>query len=316
MATRRPLLAVMLALTLAAQARPLRAQGVAIDHGGVGCLVAGVFPRLDACFAPEDALARARVHFRARGTVPWYYVDFSAAGGCRSVLLPKPLPTIPGVDYYVTAVDRAFAETRTRDHSPRVVRQEGDCDRGLLIAAGSATGVVLLGALASGAPAVPAGFSPEGIVSAPAEGGGPTSQAKAGGGGGGVGVLLGLGALGAGGYFLYKELQDDSSEPDPSIDGDWQGSTSQNQPVAFTVAGSSLTRFRTTVQVPVGSTVTLLPIDRAFSPGLALSGGTFSFQQPSEPPLTVTGTLDPSGSASGRIDLGGRVIASWQASRR
>ena len=158
------------------------AAGPAIQHRAVSCIVAGVFPRLDACFAPTEDLSRARVHFRAGGTPHWYFVDMAAAGECRSVLLPKPLPTTSAIDYYVSALGRTFDETRTSEYTPRVVAREGDCGDNLLVAGSAGSATVLLGA-AAGAPAVPAGFAPEGIVAAPPSPGSAASQ----GGGGGAG---------------------------------------------------------------------------------------------------------------------------------
>jgi hypothetical protein len=165
------------------------AAGPAIEHRAVSCIVAGVFPRLDACFTPTEDLSRARVHFRADGTPHWYFVDMAAAGGCRSVLLPKPLPTTSAIDYYVSALGRTFDETRTSEYTPRVVAREGDCDDNLLVAGSAGSATVLLGA-AAGAPAVPAGFAPEGIVAAPPSPGSASPQE--GGGGGGLGVVLAL----------------------------------------------------------------------------------------------------------------------------
>jgi len=56
----------------------------------VGCVVAGEYPKLDACFVPADTLARAEVHFRAADADPWYAVPLSADGPCHSAFLPKP----------------------------------------------------------------------------------------------------------------------------------------------------------------------------------------------------------------------------------
>jgi hypothetical protein len=299
-----------------------------IQHKPVSCIVAGLFPRLDACFLPQGELSRARVHFRAEGTPHWYFVDMAAAGECRSVLLPKPLPSTHAIDYYVTALGRGFEETRTSDYTPRVVPREGDCDRNLLVAAGVGTGTVLLGAVA-GAAAIPPGFAPEGIVAAPPA---PTSAAAHGGGGGGggggagVGVLLGLGAVGGGGYLLYKQLSKDDTPggdpPPPSpFDGEWSGTTSQQRPLTFTVSGSSVTRFDTAIDLGTSpstspNTPRATPIQRTFSPGLALSGGTFTFVQGTDPGLTVTGTLTVTGRADGRIETGGRAIVTWSATKR
>ena len=46
-------------------ASPAGEGGVVIDHKAVGCIVAGKFPKMNACFSPNSAVARARVYFRA-----------------------------------------------------------------------------------------------------------------------------------------------------------------------------------------------------------------------------------------------------------
>src|SRR5439155_2245504 len=48
---------------------------VSIEHRDVGCIVAGHYPKLEACFSPEASVGRRRVQFRAAGSDPWYYVD-------------------------------------------------------------------------------------------------------------------------------------------------------------------------------------------------------------------------------------------------
>lgn len=292
------------------------AAGPAIDHKPVECIVAGQFPRLDACFEPQGELSRARVHFRAHDTTHWYFVDMAAAGGCRSVLLPKPLPSTRAIDYYVTALGRSFDETRTSDYTPRVVAREGDCDRDLLVAAGVGAGTVLLGAVA-GAAATPPGFSSDGIVAAPSSSGGP--QAKSGG-GGGAAVVLGLAAAGAGGYLLYKQRSDDEPvvEPLPAspLDGSWTGTTSQQRALTFDVTSASLVRFDTVVDLGTSPNAPrAVPVQRTFAPGLPLTGGAFTFQHPADPTLTISGSLTSGGTAEGRIE-GGRTVVSWTARRR
>src|SRR5207244_6099875 len=43
------------------------AQGLTINHDEVGCLVAGKYPKLQACFTPAGDVKQARVYFRAQG---------------------------------------------------------------------------------------------------------------------------------------------------------------------------------------------------------------------------------------------------------
>ena len=78
----------------AAPAAPAAAATLSIDHRDVGCVVAGQYPKLDACFSPDASVGRGRVLFRAAGTDPWYYVDMSRDGPCYSAVLPKPKPRI------------------------------------------------------------------------------------------------------------------------------------------------------------------------------------------------------------------------------
>lgn len=144
-------------------APPLFAQGPVIDHAGVGCIVAGRHPRIEARVSPAEGVARARVYFRASGTSAWYYVLMKPAAGVLQGALPKPAKATRSIDYYVEAVDSAFREARTAEFKPSVVEQGASCPGGLPAATALATASVTVGA-AAGAPAVPAGFAKAGIV--------------------------------------------------------------------------------------------------------------------------------------------------------
>jgi len=139
------------------------AQGVAIDHDAIGCIVAGEYPKLNACFDPTSSVARARVFFRGGGGLHWYFVDMKSDAPCFAGVLPKPKPSLTTVDYYVEVVDKSFAESRTAEFHPDVVRDAGECRKDLPVAPGLRNATVTVGA-AAGAPAVPAGFSSAGIV--------------------------------------------------------------------------------------------------------------------------------------------------------
>ncbi len=47
------------------------AQGLQFEHKAVACIVAGKYPKMNACFAPRQNFARGRVYFRAEGTTAW-----------------------------------------------------------------------------------------------------------------------------------------------------------------------------------------------------------------------------------------------------
>jgi hypothetical protein len=168
-----------------APAAPPSPGTVTIEHDAPGCLPAGKPARLAACFRPQGALARARVYFRAGGTTSWYYVEMSGPPPCLQATLPRPKKSVKRVEYYVDAMDRSFAETRTPDRA-LPVSQDGQCPAGPLAPIGTGTPVI-----GSATGAAPVGFAAGGSVSplllvggAAVVGGGVAVAVAAGGGGG------------------------------------------------------------------------------------------------------------------------------------
>jgi uncharacterized protein YraI len=210
---------------------PAAATAVTIDHRDVGCVVAGQYPKLEACFRPGANVGRGRVLFRAAGTDPWYYVEMSQDGTCHSAILPKPKPDLKGFEYFVDVIDKSFVEAykpeRAPDQAfnPRVVKKEGDCEptRKLALAfaklvkpvvvgvARDPSGGILNAAAAKllESKALLAGFSSDGVIvsstgAAPGASAGSTAGSTSAGGaagGGGlptiaiVGGVVGAGAL-------------------------------------------------------------------------------------------------------------------------
>jgi len=150
------------ALLVLVSASAVRAEGVVIDHKAVGCMVAGKHPRLAACFSPAPDLARARVYFRADGSPHWYFVAMASDAPCFVGTLPKPKAETKKIVYYIQALDRQFAETRTPDAAPEIVGHAGEC-RTVPVAAYSDKAAVSVNAVA-GSPLVPAGFVVAGAV--------------------------------------------------------------------------------------------------------------------------------------------------------
>jgi hypothetical protein len=168
----------------------LGAEGVAITHRKVGCIVAGQYSSLAACFAPASRLARARVYFRvADGAPDWYYVEMASSAPCHAGVLPRPKKELVGrrIQYYVDAFDRSFVESRTPDAEALVVPSASACDRTLPVAP------VASGAAVAVFPSMPAGFA----GAAAAAGG-----AAAGVGGAGVLIAVGGAAIVGGGVAL------------------------------------------------------------------------------------------------------------------
>jgi hypothetical protein len=202
----RRLVPAVLALSFGVSAA-LHAQGPAIDHKPVGCIVAGNFPKLNACFSPASTVARARVYFK--GTAPtagphWYWVEFKSDSPCFVAILPKPMKNMTGMSYYVEVADKQFREARNADQAVKVVPDAGGCDKDVPVAGWVQNASVVVGGPA-GASTIPLGFSGAGVVGV--------------GGGIGTGVVVGgvvaAGAAGAGVYTLTSDDSTDDPGPPP-----------------------------------------------------------------------------------------------------
>jgi hypothetical protein len=103
--------------------------GLAIDHKSVGCIVAGKYPKMNACFEPNSQVANGRTYFRAEGGTSWYYVVNKPDAPCWSGVLPKPRKELidKHVDYYVQVTGKDLQESRTAEFHPLVVAKEADC---------------------------------------------------------------------------------------------------------------------------------------------------------------------------------------------
>ncbi len=194
-----------------------------IAHQDVGCVVAGEFPRLEACFTPAESVGKAQVQFRADEKGPWYYVDMKESGGCRSALLPKPKKDVGTFHYFIEVVDRSFTAVQkpetapSQSYAPRVVANRRECGQGMMMATGTPTGTVVMGvardagghvlqAAAAHSAEVQAsisGFSADGVSmastgAAPGSAGAGSSTAQSAGGLGTKTLVIAGGVVGAG----------------------------------------------------------------------------------------------------------------------
>jgi hypothetical protein len=160
------------------------AQSLAIDHKHVGCMVAERFPVISARLDPAANVGRARVYFRAGGP-HWYFVEMKVQGDEYLAALPKPKKSTAKIEYYIEALDTAFAASRTAEYAPDVVPPPGACGKDAPMAVSLTSAKPVVGAPA-GAPTVPVGFSASGVATAGAAG------ATAGAAGAGTGVSVGV----------------------------------------------------------------------------------------------------------------------------
>ena len=173
------------------------ADGPAIDHAPVGCVVAEKFPRMDARIEPLFSVAKATLHFRSATGGPWYLVAMKAEGGAFEGVLPKPKKSLKAFAYYIEAADTAFATSRTPEFTAQVVDGPAAC-QGKKVAGALGSASVLL-EVPAGAPAVPVGFAPAGIAGTAAGTAAAATGAAAGGGGIATTVLLVGGGVAAAG---------------------------------------------------------------------------------------------------------------------
>jgi hypothetical protein len=173
------------------------ADGPAIDHAPVGCVVAEKFPRMDARIEPLFSVAKATLHFRSATGGPWYVVAMKSESGAFEGILPKPKKSLKAFHYYIEAADTAFATSRTAEYTTQVVDVPGAC-QGKKVAGVVASASVLL-EVPAGAPAIPVGFAPAGIAGTAAGTTAAATGAAAGGGGIATTVLLVGGGVAAAG---------------------------------------------------------------------------------------------------------------------
>jgi hypothetical protein len=274
-----------------------RAEGPLIDHAGVGCVVAGSFPRLEAKLAPEDRVVRARVYFRAENAPNWYYVQMKAEAGSYWAALPKPQPSLKRFDYYIEATDSALRTTRTAEFSPQVVPGRGECDAKLPATASVSSATVTVVAPA-GAPAVPAGFSPAGIAGVSAS---TTGAAVATGTGMSTGMVVGLvagGAAAAGGAVALASKGGEEGSGSGTSPSSGQQATAPTTPATPTP-----TRAPRNVGMVLGATpisagpCTVNPEPVYAGDNVTMNNGIGTWESAAEaqaaiPTLTATFTLD------------------------
>lgn len=159
----------------------LPGEGATIDHGGVACVVAGKFPRIDARITPPERVAKARTFFHADDDASWYYVEMTADAGEFRGVLPKPLKATKRIHYYVEATDKDVSQARTQEFAAEVVADAAACPNRGMVAAMAVASKVVVG-VPAGAAATPAGFAGNSVAAAGAAGG------AAGGAGGGIGT--------------------------------------------------------------------------------------------------------------------------------
>jgi hypothetical protein len=196
-------------------------QGVSIDHTGVGCVIAGRYPRFDARLDPAGSVARARLHFRPEGGPHWYFVDMKSEAGLFRGILPKPQKSLHRFSYYIDVTDKGFNASRTAEFALDVASGPAACGKQKVLAGSLAKAKVLIHAPegVTGAPALPAGFASEGVVTVTSAGVETAATSGAGGGLGSTALIVGglAAAGGAAAVIATSKGEGGSSTPGPPV---------------------------------------------------------------------------------------------------
>ncbi len=150
------------------RAAPGESPRLSIAHDPLKCLSTEARPLVDARVLPSKEMDQGFVYFRAAGTEDFYYVlmkpraqdDFMGE-------LPRPMPGIRGIDYYVQALDRESLPKKTPEYAPPVTDRTVCRDERTVTAVVTVTAPregLTVGLTKAGQSPVPAGFNKDDIA--------------------------------------------------------------------------------------------------------------------------------------------------------
>ncbi len=179
----RPACAILLASTLATgafaaplpqadpvvkKAAPGESPRLSIAHDPLKCLSTEARPLVDARVLPAPELDQGFVYFRATGTEDYYYVLMKPRAPEDVVgELPRPMPGLSGIDYFVQALDRQSLPKKTPEYAPPVTDQTVCRDERTVTAVVTVTAPregLTVGLTREGQEPVPPGFNKEDIA--------------------------------------------------------------------------------------------------------------------------------------------------------
>lgn len=221
------------------KAAPGESPRLSIAHDPLKCLSAEARPLVDAKVLPTKDLDQGFVYFRATGTEDYYYVLMRPRAPEDVVgELPRPLPGLRGIDYFVQALDRESLAKKTPEYAPPVT-EKTVCrdDRGVtaVVTVTAPREGLTVGLTREGQAPVPSGFNKDDIAkvilvsgavvslaTALSSGTGAAAGAGAAAASGGLstGAIIGIGAgvaVGAGIAVAAGNGSDDPPNGQPTI---------------------------------------------------------------------------------------------------
>ncbi|MBK9376600.1 MAG: PKD domain-containing protein [Holophagales bacterium] len=151
------------------KAAPGESTRLSIAHDPLKCLSTDARALVDARVLPGKEMEQSFVFFRASGTEDFYYVVMRPRAPEDVVAeLPRPLPGLTGIDYFVQALDRESHPKKTPDYAPPVTdktvcRDERAVSPGVVGPAAPKPGLTI-GLTRAGQAPVPSGFNKDDIA--------------------------------------------------------------------------------------------------------------------------------------------------------
>lgn len=149
----------------AAQAQEAPVGTAKITHDAADCITEGEFTLVEAIFEPLSSVVNGRLYFQSNLSPEWFYTEFEkiepqAPGGpTHRAFIPKVNQDggITTINYYLQVTSSDFAETKSPEHTVKVVSGGTECG-GRLAPIGTPDGAVSVLSASGGAAGSLAGF--------------------------------------------------------------------------------------------------------------------------------------------------------------
>lgn len=148
-----------------AQAQEAPVGTAKITHDASDCITEGEFTLVEAIFEPLSSVVNGRLYFQSNLSPEWFYTEFEKiepqvpGGPTHRAFIPKVNQDggITTINYYLQVTSSDFAETKSPEHTVKVVSDGTEC-AGRLAPIGTPDGAVSVLSASGGAAGSLAGF--------------------------------------------------------------------------------------------------------------------------------------------------------------
>ena len=149
----------------AAQSQDAPVGTAKITHDASDCITEGEFTLVEAIFEPLSSVVNGRLYFQSNLSPEWFYTEFEKiepqvpGGPTHRAFIPKVNQDggITSINYYLQVTSSDFAETKSPEHTVKVVSGGTEC-AGRLAPIGTPDGAVSVLSASGGAAGSLAGF--------------------------------------------------------------------------------------------------------------------------------------------------------------